>query len=185
MSIKTASFLAFKKNITFSVYLMEPPWWLRDKESACHCRRHGWERSPGWGRSPGKGNGNPLQYFHLGNPMDRSSLGATLQGVTKGRTWLSDGTTATSRLGGGERWNIIFPTVDLKSKPRILICNKNGYVLWSGQLWYKKRKLPEGWFNRVIGPIYPKPIPQVKVRILQSPLIPQELGFPAGFWLVT
>ena len=86
LSIKTASFLAFKKNITFSVYLMEPPWWLRDKESACHCRRHGWERSPGWGRSPGKGNGNPLQYFHLGNPMDRSSLGATLQGVTKGRT---------------------------------------------------------------------------------------------------
>ena len=54
LSIKTASFLAFKKNITFSVYLMEPPWWLRDKESACHCRRHGWERSPGWGRSPGK-----------------------------------------------------------------------------------------------------------------------------------
>ena len=26
---------------------------------------------PGSGRSPGEGNGNPLQYSHLGNPMDR------------------------------------------------------------------------------------------------------------------
>ena len=26
---------------------------------------------PGWGRSPGVGNGNPLQYSCLGNPMDR------------------------------------------------------------------------------------------------------------------
>ena len=25
---------------------------------------------PGWGRSPGEGNGNPLQYYCLGNPMD-------------------------------------------------------------------------------------------------------------------
>ena len=26
---------------------------------------------PGFGRSPGEGNGNPLQYSYLGNPMDR------------------------------------------------------------------------------------------------------------------
>ena len=26
---------------------------------------------PGWGRSPGEGNGNPLQYSYLENPMDR------------------------------------------------------------------------------------------------------------------
>ena len=25
---------------------------------------------PGWGRSPGEGNGNPLQYSYLENPMD-------------------------------------------------------------------------------------------------------------------
>ena len=30
---------------------------------------------PGWGRSPGEGNGNPLQYFCLGNPMDRKESG--------------------------------------------------------------------------------------------------------------
>ena len=28
-----------------------------------------------WGRSPGEGNGNPLQYFCLGNPMDRGGFG--------------------------------------------------------------------------------------------------------------
>ena len=26
---------------------------------------------PGWGRSPGEGNGNPLQYSYLENPIDR------------------------------------------------------------------------------------------------------------------
>ena len=30
---------------------------------------------PGWGRSPGEGNGNPLQYSCLGNPMDRGARG--------------------------------------------------------------------------------------------------------------
>ena len=28
---------------------------------------------PGWGRSPGEGNGNPLQYSCLGNPIDREA----------------------------------------------------------------------------------------------------------------
>ena len=38
---------------------------------------------PGWGRSPGGGNGNPLQYSYLGNPMDRGAWRATVPGVTK------------------------------------------------------------------------------------------------------
>ena len=29
--------------------------------------------SPGLGRSPGEGNGNPLQYHYLENPMDRGA----------------------------------------------------------------------------------------------------------------
>ena len=37
----------------------------------------------GSGRSPGGGNGNPLQYFCLGNPMDRGAWQATVQGVAK------------------------------------------------------------------------------------------------------
>ena len=36
----------------------------------------------GLGISPGKGNGNPLQYFYLGNPMDRGAWWATVDGVT-------------------------------------------------------------------------------------------------------
>ena len=35
------------------------------------------------GRSPGEGNGNPLQYSCLGNPMDRGAWQATVHGVAK------------------------------------------------------------------------------------------------------
>ena len=38
---------------------------------------------PGEGRSPGGGNGNPLQYFGLGNPMDRGACQDTVHGVTE------------------------------------------------------------------------------------------------------
>ena len=41
---------------------------------------------PGLGRSPGEGNGNPLQYSCLENPMDRGALWAVIHGVTKSRT---------------------------------------------------------------------------------------------------
>ena len=37
----------------------------------------------GLGRSPGEGNGNPLQYSHLGNPMDRGARRAIVRGVTE------------------------------------------------------------------------------------------------------
>ena len=38
---------------------------------------------PEFGRSAGGGNGNPLQYSCLENPMDRGAWQATVQGVTK------------------------------------------------------------------------------------------------------
>ena len=38
---------------------------------------------PGTGRSPGVGNGNPLQYSCLRNPVDRGARWATVHGVTK------------------------------------------------------------------------------------------------------
>ena len=39
---------------------------------------------PGLGRSPGEGNGNPLQYSCLGNPMDRGACQAGIvHGVAK------------------------------------------------------------------------------------------------------
>ena len=36
----------------------------------------------GLGRSPGGGNGNPLQYSYLGNPMDRGAWWAAVHGVS-------------------------------------------------------------------------------------------------------
>ena len=44
----------------------------------------------GLGRSPGEGNGNPLQYSCLENPMDRGAWRAMVYGVTKSQTRLSD-----------------------------------------------------------------------------------------------
>jgi len=38
---------------------------------------------PGLGRSPGEGNGNPLQYSCLENPMDRGAWQATVHGVQR------------------------------------------------------------------------------------------------------
>ena len=40
---------------------------------------------PGLGRSPGEGNGNPLQYSCLGNPMDRGARWATVHGIVRVR----------------------------------------------------------------------------------------------------
>ena len=44
---------------------------------------------PGSGRSPGEGNGNPLQYSCLENPMEGEAWWATVHGVAKSRTRLS------------------------------------------------------------------------------------------------
>ena len=38
---------------------------------------------PGSRRCPGEGNGNPLQHYCLGNPMDRGARQATVDGVTE------------------------------------------------------------------------------------------------------
>ena len=45
---------------------------------------------PGLGRSPEGEHGNPLQYFCLKNSMDRGTWWATVHGVTKNLTRLSD-----------------------------------------------------------------------------------------------
>ena len=61
------------------------------KESACQCRRHRDGGSiPGLGRSSGVGNGTPLQYSCLENPMDKGAWRATIPRVAKSQTWLSD-----------------------------------------------------------------------------------------------
>ena len=58
------------------------------KASACNVGDLG--SIPGLGRYPGEGNGNPLQYSCLENPMDGGAWWATVHGVAKSRTRLSD-----------------------------------------------------------------------------------------------
>ena len=45
---------------------------------------------PGLGRSPGGGDDNPLQYSCLENSLDRGAWWATVHGIAKSRTCLSD-----------------------------------------------------------------------------------------------
>ena len=71
------------------------------KESAYNVEDPG--SIPGSGRSPEVGNGNPLQYSCLENPMDRGPWQATAYGVTKSRTWLSNFTFFLS-LGLQQNW---------------------------------------------------------------------------------
>ena len=54
------------------------------EESVCDAGAAG--LIPGSGRSPGEGNGYPLQYSFLENPMDRGAWQATVHGVAKSRT---------------------------------------------------------------------------------------------------
>ena len=57
-------------------------------ESACSAGDAG--LIPGSGRPPGEGNGNPLQYFCLENPMDEGAWWTLVHGVAKSWTRLSD-----------------------------------------------------------------------------------------------
>ena len=59
-----------------------------NKESACNAGDEG--SNPGLGRAPGEGNGNSLHHSCLENPMDRGAWRATVHGVAKSWTWLSN-----------------------------------------------------------------------------------------------
>ena len=67
--------------MVYSLFKLSFPGALDGKESACNLGDLG--SIPGSGRSPGEGNGNPLQYSCLGNPMDRGTWWATVHWVTK------------------------------------------------------------------------------------------------------
>ena len=58
------------------------------KEFSCNSSDPG--LIPGLGRFPGEGNGNPLQYSCLENPMDREAWRVIVHGVTKSPTQLGD-----------------------------------------------------------------------------------------------
>ena len=67
------------------------PRWLSGKESACNAGNARDAGSiPGSGRSPEGGNGNPLQYSCMENPMDRGAWQATVHRAAKSRTLMSN-----------------------------------------------------------------------------------------------
>ena len=75
-------------HIHTSLYNIGFPGSSDSKESACKAGDPG--SISGLGRSPGGVHGNPLQYSCLENSMDRGSWRATVHGVTKSWTRLSD-----------------------------------------------------------------------------------------------
>ena len=76
------------RNIHYIMYITMFPGGSEVKASASNVGDPG--LIPGSGRSPGEGNGNPLQYSCLENPMDREAWQATVHGVAKSRTRLSE-----------------------------------------------------------------------------------------------
>ena len=75
-------------HMMYSAYILCFPGGSEVKASACNAGDLG--LIPGLGRSPGEGNGNPLQYSCLENPMDGGAWWATVHGVAKSQTRLSD-----------------------------------------------------------------------------------------------
>ena len=71
-------FIKFLKDSKTSVGL---PSWLSGKEPTASAEDVA--LIPGSERSPGKGNGNPLQYSCLGNPMEREVWLSPVHGVAK------------------------------------------------------------------------------------------------------
>ena len=69
------------------LYYLAFPGGLEGKASAHNAGDRG--SIPESGRSPGEGNGNPLQYSCLENPMDGGAWEAAAHGVAKSRTRLS------------------------------------------------------------------------------------------------
>ena len=58
------------------------------EESACQCRRQGFD--PWVGKTPRGGNGCPLQYSCLENPLDRGAWWTTAPEAAKSQTQFSD-----------------------------------------------------------------------------------------------
>ena len=81
------------------------PWWLSGKESAFQTRDTGAIPKPE--RSPGEENGSALQYSGLGNPMDRGVWQATVHGVSKSQTQLSNNNNNCTYRWGIHDWSWI------------------------------------------------------------------------------
>ena len=87
-SSKVVWYFHLFKTFPWFVVIHTVPGSSAGKESTCNAGDLG--LNPGLGRCPGEGNGYPLQYSCLKNPMDRGDWRATVHGVAKSQTRLND-----------------------------------------------------------------------------------------------
>ena len=88
------------------------------EEPTCQCRKQkGSSSIPGSGRFPGEGNGNPLQYSCLENPMDREAWWATVHRVAKSQTQLKD--TSLPNAPHNQNYSLSLPTSISILKPQV------------------------------------------------------------------
>ena len=102
--------------------------------------------SLGWEDSPGEGNGNPLQYSCLENPMDGGAWWATVHGVTKSRTRLSDFTFTFSYVGPVSCVFTSWVPSGLTSSPSVVAAITDDYdilCLWYGRKYSTSQKYLE------------------------------------------
>ena len=133
------------------------------KESACSMGDP--DSIPVSGRCPGGGNGNPLQYSCLENPMDRGTWWIILHGVVKSWTRLSDKHTHSDclEMGINKNW--------MPTKCHALIHWKKEYNLKSLKL---------SFIQRCYWGLYPG---KVNFQIVQSSRkeVREEPEYTAGF----
>ena len=84
--------------------------WQSGKESACNGDIGDMVSIPVSGRSLGRGNGNPLQYSCLGNPMDRVACRAIVHSVANCWTWFRQLCTAQHISDGVEAGEVLNPS---------------------------------------------------------------------------
>ena len=114
---------------------------LEGKASACNAGDLG--SIPGSGRSPGEGNGNPLQYSCLENSLEGAAWWATVHGITKSQTRLSDDTQWRNRhreqtYGHGEREGEGEMYGKSNMETYITICKIDSQ--WEFAVWLRKLK---------------------------------------------
>ena len=90
---------------------------------------------PGLGRSPGEGNGNPLQYSCLRNPMDKGAWWVTVYGVAKSQTQLNEWTMTTNQA-------IIKSCQSLLSRLCVCVLSHFSCVWLFVTLWTVARQTP-------------------------------------------
>ena len=126
------------------------------KASACNVEDLG--SIPGSGRSPGEGNGNPLQYSCLENSMDGGTWQATVHGIAKSRTRLSNFTGSkgkyfTFKHSWQGRKGKIFVGVEILKRTEETQRNQRG-IRWETLNEHNSAKIRDSGNRQSKNPIY-------------------------------